>query len=337
MTAAEIVQIVIGALSLVATVAVSFFIYWLQSRHEKELAKIEEKNYQEKLAEEANNFLIDHEEERDYLPWCTIATNLHQHERHNRKIYTDFCRCSAELQNKILEMAEFSIRTIKGTEWADDVFEKLKADIKKYKLGEQPFLYDGAKYFHRAFTRYREHEFHENYNRELKTIYKQNPLWLIADKDKNKVCLGAYIDQYFNFTLGEIQKEHIEWDTPIPPVDYAWEHYHLGYAPEEDVCYWIMELVENFVVNIHSRREVSRYDSMIRENSTDAQAETYEDRYYNILYYMYYTYCHKAEDKKLTESKPIRGSRKKGKKFKTKKVKIKNEKQEKNQKRVDKS
>ena len=96
MSAAEIVQIVIGALSLIATVAVSFFIYWLQSRHEKEMAKIEEKHRQEKLAEEANNFLIDHEDERDYLPWCTIATNQHQHERHNRKIYTDFCRCSVE-------------------------------------------------------------------------------------------------------------------------------------------------------------------------------------------------------------------------------------------------
>lgn len=57
MTAAEIVQIVIGALSLVATVAVSFFIYWLQSRHEKEMARIEEKNRQDKLAAEANNFL----------------------------------------------------------------------------------------------------------------------------------------------------------------------------------------------------------------------------------------------------------------------------------------
>ena len=52
MEVADIVQIIIGALSLVATVAVSFFIYWLQSRHEKEMAKIEEKQRQEKLAGE---------------------------------------------------------------------------------------------------------------------------------------------------------------------------------------------------------------------------------------------------------------------------------------------
>ena len=135
MTAGEIVQIVIGALSLVATIAVSFFIYWLQRRHEKELAKMDEKHRIEKLAEEANNFLIDHESERDYLPWCTIATNLHRNERHNRKIYTDFCRCSPELQNKILEMAGFSIRTIEGTKWVSDAFEKLKLNIKEYKIG----------------------------------------------------------------------------------------------------------------------------------------------------------------------------------------------------------
>ncbi len=324
MTTAEIVQIVIGALSLVATVAVSFFIYWLQSRHEKELTKIEEKNHQEKLAEEANNFLIDHEDERDYLPWCTIATNLHQHERHNRKIYTDFCRCPVELQNKILEMAEFTIRTIEGTEWVDGAFEKLECDVKKYNLGVQPFLYDGAKYFHRAFTRYREKEFNENYNRELQTICKQNPLWLVAEKDKDKASLSAYIEQYFDFVLGGIRKEYIQWDTPIPPVDYAWEHYHLGYAPEENVCYWIMELVENFVVNIHNRFATSIFDSIIMENITDAQPETYEDRYYEILYWMYYTYCYKIEKKELIESKH--------KKVKRKKIKAKKRKEQKTRK-----
>lgn len=316
MTTAEIVQIVIGALSLVATVAVSFFIYWLQSRHEKELAKLDEKHRIEKLSEEANSFLIDHEDERDYLPWCTIATNLHQHERHNRKIYTDFCRCPAELQNKILEMAEFSIRTIEGTEWVKDAFEKLKVDIEKYKLGEQPFLYDNAKYFHRAFTRYRETEYKENYNKELKTICVQNGLWLIADKNKDKISLRSYIEQYFDFVLGEIRKEYIQWDTPIPPVDYAWEHYQLGSAPEADICYWIMELVKNFVVNIHNRFGMSIYDSMIRDNSTDARAETYEDRYYDILYWMYYTYCFKTKEKVLMKPKAKKVKQKKNKKIK---------------------
>lgn len=38
MTTADIIQIILGILSLIATVGVSVAIYWLQSRHEKEIA-----------------------------------------------------------------------------------------------------------------------------------------------------------------------------------------------------------------------------------------------------------------------------------------------------------
>lgn len=41
MSLADIIQIIIGVLSLVATIAVSFLIYWLQSRHEKEIQKLQ--------------------------------------------------------------------------------------------------------------------------------------------------------------------------------------------------------------------------------------------------------------------------------------------------------
>jgi hypothetical protein len=37
MTPAEIIQIVIGVLSLFATVFISFFSYWLQTKHKKDI------------------------------------------------------------------------------------------------------------------------------------------------------------------------------------------------------------------------------------------------------------------------------------------------------------
>ena len=66
MTAAEIIQIVIGILSLVATIAVSFLIYWLQTRHEKEIQKLQEEKEQKELEMQARLFLIDNALERDY-------------------------------------------------------------------------------------------------------------------------------------------------------------------------------------------------------------------------------------------------------------------------------
>lgn len=39
MSLVDIIQIIIGIMTLVATIAVSFSIYWLQLRHEKETQK----------------------------------------------------------------------------------------------------------------------------------------------------------------------------------------------------------------------------------------------------------------------------------------------------------
>jgi len=44
---------------------------------------------------------------------------------------------------------------IPGTEWVDTCIEKLQNDIKRYNFGRD-YLYDGAKYLHRGFERYRE-------------------------------------------------------------------------------------------------------------------------------------------------------------------------------------
>ena len=305
MTAAEIVQIVIGALSLVATVAVSFLIYWLQHRHEKEIERIEGKRHQEKLEEEAHKFLIDNADDEEYLPWCVIAANQHRHAHHVRKIYTNFCRCSVELQNKILEVAGFTIRTIDDTEWVDEGFEKLKLDIEKYHLGEQPFLYDGAKYFHRSFTSYNDAEYKGQYDRLFKTIYKQSPLLMLQKNAIDKVSLSSYIEQYFDYVLDTEKKlSGLEWKDPAPPVDYVWDGCELCNLDEDFVCFWVMELVGNFIINIHNRVDTIDEDNMLRSNSTGAWPETYEDRYYQILEWLYFTYCFKnCEEKKEKKTK----------------------------------
>ena len=133
MTTAEIIQIVIGILSLVATIAVSFLIYWLQTRHEKEIQKLQEEKEQKELETKARLFLIDNEPERDYLPWCIIAANLYPLEKHTRKIYSEYCRCSEELQNEILNQAGYKIKQFTGKYWLQECIDKLQQDIEKYK------------------------------------------------------------------------------------------------------------------------------------------------------------------------------------------------------------
>ena len=287
MTASDIIQIVIGILSLLATIAVSFFIYWLQSRHEKEIERIETKQKQKELEEKAHVFLSENTDERDYLPWCIIAANLHRHEKHTRNIYTNFCRCSKDLQAEILRQAGLTINLIEGREWLKRCFDAFNEDRKKYKLGRD-YLYDGAKYFHRGFERYRNLPF--VLDEELRTTVMTNKAFTKADFFDTTLLYESYIDDYFRYILGESEKKD-STEEKMPPIDLIWRDQGLSMAEERIVCYWMMEIVDRVVTFIHNRF-IHPSGSPVMDNITDAQAETYEDKYYATLLWMYYTYCY---------------------------------------------
>lgn len=287
MALADIIQIIIGFLSLIATIVVSFSIYWLQKRHEDEIRKIEENQKQREFEEKAENFLFDNEDEKGYLPYCVIAANMHRHEKHNRKIYRDFCRCSLELQKEILKQAGFTISMITDKDWSDVCFDKLKYDIKKYQLG-QNVLYEGAKYFHRGFKRYRDRklDFDKEYKQIIKPIY---PSIACAFSKNGMVDIGSYIDEYFDYVM-ETRNATVVQKTIYKPIDYIWESQNLAYCEEVLVCEWTMILVKNIVINIHNRIIDKDEDDIWIENLTDAELDTLEDEYYEIMYWLYATY-----------------------------------------------
>lgn len=63
MSIADIIQIILSGLSLLATVAVSYSIFYLQRKHErkheKDIQKIEENLQKRKLKEQAKHFIIN--------------------------------------------------------------------------------------------------------------------------------------------------------------------------------------------------------------------------------------------------------------------------------------
>ena len=69
------------------------------------------------------------------MPWCIIAANLYPLEKHTRKVYSEYCRCSEELQNEILNQAGYKIKQFTGKYWLQGCIDKLQQDIEKYNLG----------------------------------------------------------------------------------------------------------------------------------------------------------------------------------------------------------
>ncbi len=283
MTLADIVQIIIGALSLVATIAVSFLIYWLQTRHEREIEQIEAKRIRKELEEKAHVFLSENNSERDYLPLCVMASTLHRHDAHTRQIYTNFCRCPVELQNEILRQAEFDMTVPSDTAWVNSRMNCLIGDIEKHKLGRN-YLYDGAKYFHRGYEYYREETWEElRYRKDFQRIATE-----ITFFPKGNQSLLDYIDEYFRFLYSE-NKPILYNPNPIPPLDYMWNAFNLGSAEEKEVCRWIIEAVSDVLIICHNRKNGH---GKIHEISTDAEIETFEDKYYDTLLWLYYAYEH---------------------------------------------
>lgn len=283
MTVADLIQIIIGILSLVATIAVSFLIYWLQTRHEKEMQKLQDEKERKELEQEACSFLINNESKRDYLPWCVIASSLHPLERHSREIYTAYCHCSKDLQNEILRQAGFRSCQIDGAHWVHDCIAKLKKDIEKYDLGRD-YLYDGAKYFHRSYERYRELQWNGT-PQVFEAINKDNKIRRTFNI--NQLSIGEYVDEYFYYYIDKHME--IKQDTPIPPMNYVWNSQNLANCEEEKVCMWLMELIENIAIIIGNRNSDDEVNSDPLEY-TDAQAETYEDKYYEVVQHLYNTY-----------------------------------------------
>lgn len=294
MSLADIIQIIIGILSLVATIAVSFSIYWLQARHEKEMQKITKQQEHKELEEKAKLFLMDNEAELNYLPWCVIAANIHRLDRHTREIYNSFCRCPEELRNEILKQAGFEMESIKGQRWVYDCTEALKKDIQKYNLGRD-YLYEGAKYFHRSYERYRNLKWSDT-PQVFEPICRNNYYRVTL----SKLNIGSYIDEYLYYFIDK--RIDLKENEPMPPIDYAWDSQNLVNADEETVCMWMMELIQNIAIIIYNRSGVEKINGEILEY-TDAQVETYEDKYYATLQALYNAYYIKPLDEKKVSRK----------------------------------
>ncbi len=283
-------------MTLVVTIAFSFSIYWLQLRHEKETQKIVKSREHKELEEKAKLFLIDNEAERDYLPWCVIAANIHRLDKHTREIYNSFCRCPEELRNEILKQAGFEMESIKGQTWVNDCIEALEKDIQKYNLGRD-YLYDGAKYFHRSYERYRDLKWNST-PQVFEPICKDNHFRISFGMDK--LDIGSYIDEYFYYFIDK--RIDLKEGEPIPPIDFVWNSQNLAYTNEETVCMWMMELIQDIAIIIYNRGGVEKINGEILE-CTDAQVETYEDKYYATLQALYNAYYIKHMDEKRVSRK----------------------------------
>ena len=269
-------------LSLFATIVLTVAIYWLQRSHEKEHEQMEAESKKRAIAEAARVFLIDNEDEIEYLPLSTIARSLNLKRKHHRVITTKFLRCSEEVQKEILKQANFQPIEVSQKQ-VSVALKRLKDDIKVHGFGRD-ILYDGAKYFHRAMEYYA--------NDKIDTVnpyifedirrthfYQGDSLKLLKDTSYNGTLYGYMYDYLHSADLGKSK-----WLLQ-PPIDMAQERCDLAGCPEEIMTFWTMRIVIDCCRVFAESEEDFIFDEDL--------IETQEDMYYYAVMALYSTYIAK--------------------------------------------
>ena len=278
----EIWSFVVDVLSLIATVVLTVAIYWLQRSHEKEREQMEVEAQKKAVAEAARVFLIDNEDEIEYLPLSAIAKSLNLKRKHHRAITTKFLRCSEEVQKEILKQANFQLIEV-SKEQVSAALKRLKDDIKACGFGRDT-LYDGAKYFHRAMERYsgekietvNPYRFEDFVNTRL---YEDDAHRLLKNTQFNRTLYDYMYDyRHSGRTNWLIQK----------PMDMVWEQCNLGECPEEIMTFWTMRVVIDCCRVFAESEEDFVFDEDL--------IETQEDMYYYAVMALYSTYIAKKEE-----------------------------------------
>lgn len=279
----DIINLIIGILSLLSTIAISFVIYFLERKNEKRRTESE-------IKEAAKKFIRENAEEKGYLPWCSIAAGCFPQNNHCRKIYNEFSLLSREVQKEVFLQAKIQADLINDFDWVDAKIGYIKEAIERMDLGRD-FLYDGAKYFHRAYD-YKEEKIDEyrhmqNNHNLYKDVFNMGRVFL---KKNGYLNFEQYLEDYLycKYRATELMPDNV-----IKPIDYLLQEENLYDGDEDIVCFWMMIVVSNVMQYAKPYLDYELKD----HSDTDSFAETFEDKYFEVLYDLFYF------EKKSTKSK----------------------------------
>lgn len=289
----------IGKTKSVKTIDDAFFnnVSIPRKRKETASAKGVDKNIvtdKEKVAIGARKFCMEYEDEIELLPLCQIADFIDPYHNNVRQLYSDYKLLPEAVKEAILDAKNVRKMDFSNTAWVGESLDEINKRIHELKLTkEKEFLYDGAKYFHRAYRRYADKSIEEYDTRIFKSLYDSEALMRVTGKKTGKTDLGFYMNQYLWIKKNNPRKR------PKPPMDYLWELANLGNCDEEEMTFWVCSFI------IESCYEIAGFGKKIEDFPTADDGKTLdvgdshwilntqEDLYFYALLQLYKNFYHK--------------------------------------------
>lgn len=248
----------------------------------------EETLRRQKIEDDANRFIQDNIDEIEYLPLCLIAKAYDNHHKYIRKIYNSFNTLNAEIQEEVLRQLNYEYELINGDGWIDKGIELVRQFIKENDLGKD-YLYSGAKYFHRAmkypdevydgFCEYK-HIMPDVFNWNPKIFFKEDKVY------QENVSFYDYVDSYINARNNDPTLFNCHKDQK--PLDILSSKYGFSMCAEQELCYWIMEVVSSItILMIRENKKKMDIEEVQQLSRGDAEITNFEDRYLDVLMDLY--------------------------------------------------
>ena len=150
------ISIICAVVALIVTVIIAVLQIRQSNRmerFEKRQDKRDEQRHQESVKAQAVSFISKYYKDRGIIPLCAIATMYNDLFYYNREMYREFCCCTKEVQNRILEYCGLDLRV---SEYS--IYEKclvaIESVLNKRFPDDKSVFYDGGKYFTRSLEYY---------------------------------------------------------------------------------------------------------------------------------------------------------------------------------------
>lgn len=157
MSISDWISIICAGITLIVTVIIAF----LQMKQSKRMEKFEkrqdkrdEQRHKESVKSQAVTFISKYYKDRGLIPLCAIAAMYNDLFYYTREMYREFCCCTEEVQNKILEYCNLDLRVNDIDDFYYKCLDTMTSVIEKSFPNDENIFYDGGKYIERSITYY---------------------------------------------------------------------------------------------------------------------------------------------------------------------------------------
>lgn len=158
MSVSDGINIICAVVTLITTIIIAELQFRQGQRmeeFEKRQDKRDEKRHAEEVKSRAVSFISKHYSDRALIPLCAIAAMHNELFYYSREMYREYCCCTAEVQNRILEYQELDLRVADIPNFFDKCVAELRCIMKTYFPKDQDVLfYDNGKYLLYSLTKY---------------------------------------------------------------------------------------------------------------------------------------------------------------------------------------